>query len=614
MDNLRRVRDGVPWRLWIVAVIGFCERAAFWGLTAPWQNYMEHPPNYHDGQTPGALGLGQAKATRIYCCFYIFYYVTPIFVAILADSRLGQYTTLVASVVLYCLGIIALTISSIPANLAKGWGFPGLVLAMFLVGLGGGGVRAIFPPFIADQYTKTKLRMKTLKTGERVVIDYDLTLQYIYSLYFWVGNVGSLSWFATVFIEKRNGFTAAYGLTLGLMIVALLTLVSGKRWYVKTSEGSDLSVPQATRIILCVVKSGFKMQRALPDYQFDHRYKIVPWNSHMVEELTRGLRACRVLLAFVVFYVCFDQMQNNIISQTGQMNTHGTPNDLLPAMNQVGCIVLGPIIQFGLYPILQRRRIKLGPIIRIAIGFSFIALSMLYAALTQYMIYRAPPCNINPSNCSGLTFGKSGINVWLQAPVYFLISTGEIFGYVTGLEYAYDHSPKDMKVIVQAINLLMGGIGSAVALSLTTVAHDPNLVIFYGSLGAAMALTTAIFWLLFRKYDKIETLSEAIAPPRQTPVDLEKGNDFQTNHHLDNSRAYADEKTENTPTCSSTTLVVKSVRAQDPIAGLQSSSNSTLILTMTEDSSKDIEVHHLHQQTHLTTAGLVDTRARSSSS
>jgi POT family proton-dependent oligopeptide transporter len=34
---MRRVRDVMPWQLWIVAVIAFWERAAFWGITGPWR-------------------------------------------------------------------------------------------------------------------------------------------------------------------------------------------------------------------------------------------------------------------------------------------------------------------------------------------------------------------------------------------------------------------------------------------------------------------------------------------------------------------------------------------------------------------------------------------------
>jgi POT family proton-dependent oligopeptide transporter len=163
---------------------------------------MEHPADHKDGQTPGALGLGQAQATRIYCCFYIFYYVTPTFVAPVADSRLGQFRTLLLSIVLYCFGIIALIVSSIPSNLAKGWGLPGLVIALFLVGIGGGGTRAILTPFIADQYTKRKPEIKRLPKGEWVVTDYDLTLQYIYNLYYWVGNVGSLLWVSPIVVSN----------------------------------------------------------------------------------------------------------------------------------------------------------------------------------------------------------------------------------------------------------------------------------------------------------------------------------------------------------------------------------------------------------------------------
>lgn len=149
------------------------------------ENYMEHPLHHDTRQPPGALGLGQAMSTRIYCAFYLFYYATPIIVAIVADRYLGRYTTLVVSVILYCLGCVALTVSSVSSNLEKGWGVPGLLVAMFLVGLGGGGFRAIFVTFIADQQIRTEPRPVMLKNGELVIIDYQITLQYIYNLYYW---------------------------------------------------------------------------------------------------------------------------------------------------------------------------------------------------------------------------------------------------------------------------------------------------------------------------------------------------------------------------------------------------------------------------------------------
>lgn len=121
---------------------------------------------------------------------------------------------------------------------------------------------------------------------------------------------------------------------------------------------------------------------------------------------------------------------------------------------------------------------------------------MLYATVVQVLIYRSSLCYDQPWNC-----GPSLINGWVQGPLYFLISAGEAFAYVTAFEYEFDHSPKEMKVVVQAIDLLIGGVASACAMASTAVARDPYLFFFYGSLSGGMPVTTVVFWLLLRRYN-----------------------------------------------------------------------------------------------------------------
>lgn len=58
---------------------------------------MQNPPAGSHNDTPGALDLGQATATRIYCAFFIGYYVAPLGFSVLSDSYLGRYRTLVLS-------------------------------------------------------------------------------------------------------------------------------------------------------------------------------------------------------------------------------------------------------------------------------------------------------------------------------------------------------------------------------------------------------------------------------------------------------------------------------------------------------------------------------------
>jgi dipeptide/tripeptide permease len=132
---------------------------------------MENPREYTMEQTPGALDLGQATATRIFCGFFVVYFTSPIFFAPLVDSRLGQYRTLVISLGVYVLGCIALAISSYPSMLDRGAGLPGLLVAMALIALGGGCVspshhkmRAVLANFVSRKLPSGPSLLRSTKT------------------------------------------------------------------------------------------------------------------------------------------------------------------------------------------------------------------------------------------------------------------------------------------------------------------------------------------------------------------------------------------------------------------------------------------------------------------
>jgi POT family proton-dependent oligopeptide transporter len=211
-------------------------------------------------------------------------------------------------------------------------------------------------------------------------------------------------------------------------------------------------------------------------------------------------------LAFIMFYVCFDQMQNNLISQAANMNTGSTPNDIMPNMNQVACILISPLIAHVLYPFLARRKIYLRPVTRIAIGFGFVTLTMVYASLVQNAIYKSAPCFDHPTACGKdhQSSAQERPNVWIQAPLYFIMAVGEIFAMTTAMEYAEKHAPKNMEVFVQAIGMLITGIGSAIAFVIAEAARDPWLVYFYAALAVGMFITAIIFFIIFRKCDQEE--------------------------------------------------------------------------------------------------------------
>lgn len=53
--SLRRVSDTIPWSAFLVAVIELCERFTYYGLSGPFQNYIQNP--YDDPRLPGAIGM-----------------------------------------------------------------------------------------------------------------------------------------------------------------------------------------------------------------------------------------------------------------------------------------------------------------------------------------------------------------------------------------------------------------------------------------------------------------------------------------------------------------------------------------------------------------------------
>lgn len=235
-----------------------------------------------------------------------------------------------------------------------------------------------------------------------------------------------------------------------------------------------------------------------------------PWTSVFVQEIRRGLRACRVVICFVIFYLCFNQTTNNIISQASQMEISGVSNDTIQSMNPIFYIVLNPLIQNILFPFLSRRRISFGPIARMSASFLFMALGTAYAAGIQKLIYSRGPCFTQPSACEAAViatyddakqYRPNEISAWIQIPLHFLFAIGEIFGFVALNEFAYTEAPTNMKALVKAFEQFTAALGAALGVALGPVSKDPWMVIVYSVIAGVTAVTGIAVYATFRAYD-----------------------------------------------------------------------------------------------------------------
>lgn len=199
-------------------------------------------------------------------------------------------------------------------------------------------------------------------------------------------------------------------------------------------------------------------------------------------------------------------MTNNLVSQAGHLNLGGVPSDLLSAFNPIAVVILVPIFDRAIYPMLRKWNIPFRPINRITFGFFVSASAMAYAAILQSKIYAQSPCLANAeSSCPHVS-----ISLWVQLPVYILVAMSEIFASVTGLELGYQKAPARLKSVVTSMYLLTTAFASALSFALTPFSEDPYLTGLYTAVAIAAILGGIGFYFSFRRWNVYEDYENEI--------------------------------------------------------------------------------------------------------
>jgi POT family proton-dependent oligopeptide transporter len=190
---------------------------------------------------------------------------------------------------------------------------------------------------------------------------------------------------------------------------------------------------------------------------------------------------------FPFYFVCWIQIWNNLISQAGQMDLQGTPNDLLQNLDPIALIIFIPLLDLVIYPLFRKFGINFDLVTRIFTGFFLASISMVYAAVLQHYIYISPP---------------NSIQVWIQAPAYILVAFSEAFIIITGLELAFTQAPKSLRSFVSALFWVTIGIAAAICIGLSPVSQDPYLVWMYASLAIVGFVAGCVFYACFWKLSR----------------------------------------------------------------------------------------------------------------
>ncbi|KJA16010.1 hypothetical protein HYPSUDRAFT_47842 [Hypholoma sublateritium FD-334 SS-4] len=525
VGSLRRVPDAVPWGAYLIAIVELAERFSFYGTNVVFTNFIQRPlpRGSHTGAgglhgQAGALGKGQRASTGLTTFYQFWCYVTPLLGAYIADTHWGRYKTICVAVGIAFLGHVLLVISGIPAIIDEGNSMAPFIIALIVMGLGTGLFKANISPLVAEQYQQRKPYIARTARGERVIVDPTVTLTRIYMYFYLFINLGALTGkISMTYSEKFVGFYLSFTLPSVVFLLCPIVLIVGRNRYIQSPPtGSVLA--QAFRLWRYAARGKWNVnpmktyrnftaegfwENAKPSQQtLETKPEWMTFDDQWVHEVRQGLKACTVFCWYPIYWLTYNQLNNNLVSQAAEMSTHGFPNDVLSNLDPITLVILIPLFDILFYPALRRFGVNFSALKKITAGFMTGACAMTWAAVVQHYIYKTSPCGTHAADCEPPNV--SPLNVWIQSGAYVLIAISEIFASITGLEYAFAKAPKNMRSLVMSAFFFMSAISSALGEAFVSLSGDPLLVWNYGVMGVLAFTVGCIFWWSIRDLDRQE--------------------------------------------------------------------------------------------------------------
>ncbi|CAG8960596.1 hypothetical protein HYFRA_00013420 [Hymenoscyphus fraxineus] len=524
--TLRRVAGKLPSIAYVICAVEFAERASYYGVQPLFSNFVNRKlpingngygaPPAGTEQTAGALGMGTVKATAVSQSFSMLAYSLPLFFAWIADTRTGRFKMVCWGVAVCGVAHVIMVASGAPSLLANGNAKIPFFLSVYILSVGAAMFKPNISPILLDQMKSHSLETKTLKTGEKVIVDPEHTTERVMLWFYLLINIGGFMNVPTTYTEKYVGWWLSFllPLILYLPLFPLLYWLKDKL-VLHAPGGSDLG--NVCRVVgVCFKRGGLKrfgrggfFEAAKPSNIAKSGNVIeVPWNDQFVDDVKRTFQATGMFL-FFPFQAINDQgLGGSANALSTMLSTKGVPNDVIGNFNSLSIIIMAPILNYGLYPLLRNRKIHFGPIARITFGLFLSCLAGAGYTILNYYAYKVGPCGKYGSSAdcvdeNGVSL-TADITIWYMAIPYALGGISELFVNVPAYGIAYSRAPKNMRGLLSAINLFMAAISYAIGLATAGVIKDPYLTWDFGAPTIIGAVLAVAFYLTFRDIDKEE--------------------------------------------------------------------------------------------------------------
>lgn len=522
-SNLPEVVGNLPSFSYLLCLMEFSERASFYCVKNLLANFVQLPLSKNHSENAGALGMGLQAASGITMVFVFLAYLTPLFGGYISDKSWGRVKTIWYGVWLGGIAHIVLIFAAIPGVIEDHRrALAPLLISILILAFATGLIKPNLLPLLMDQYPHASDVIETRPDGSRVILSREKSLERITLIFYWAINIGSIVSIGTEFAAKRIGFWLAF-LVPGIIyftMVPILYLVAKK---LKKETPAGLSVIQeANKVLKWSFHKGFTQRikedvfwqwakptnilargevESLEDVNKKGK-KIITWTDQFVDDVRVTLSACVIFLFFIIYLVNDGGIGSIQNSQSTSMKTDGVPNTLFNNFNPLTIIILIPILNYGIYPMLRKFKINFLPVYRIFFGFMIAAVSQAVGAIIQWRIYQTSPCGYYATDCT-IDNGEAPISAWYEIILYILQSSSECFANTSAFEIAYIRAPESMKGLVMAVFLSMSSLSAAISAACTPALEDPNLIWPFVACAIVGTLVAFLFLYVYRNLHKV---------------------------------------------------------------------------------------------------------------
>ncbi|KAK9537139.1 hypothetical protein VZT92_004778 [Zoarces viviparus] len=389
-----------PVSICFIVVNEFCERFSYYGMKAVLTLYFL---TY--------LHWDKDQSTAVYHAFSSLCYFTPILGALIADSWLGKFKTIVYLSVVYVIGHVVKSVGAIPTVGNSNVHISLSMLGLILIAFGTGGIKPCVAAFGGDQFDEEH-------ASER---------RKFFSIFYMSINAGSL--LSTVITPILRGdvqcfggdcYALAFGVPAALMIVALVVFIGGSGLYKRTPPQGNILL----EVCNCI---GFAIKNRWKRSKYDSKRKHwLDWaeekySKRLIQEIKMVLKVLVLYIPLPMFWALFDQQGSRWTLQATRMNmafgdSFVIKPDQMQMLNALLILLFIPVFDLLIYPLVGFCRINITPLRKMATGMIFASLAFIAAALVEVNVVRSVVGPVPVGRCLLQVFNVAEGDVMLKIP------------------------------------------------------------------------------------------------------------------------------------------------------------------------------------------------------